>query len=303
MTTPETTPDAQWFLSSLKAEQMKIYSRKCPVCYLNLTYKTKQSCLKSEEKKSPCRVCAGVIRGKNISGSGNPMFGKKHSKQAILQMKQRIHPHVKTDWFKKSKSEQMKGAGNPNYKNSNYKIWLQKYGEEKAKILEDNRRMKLSKHFSGEGNPMYGKPTPLGSGNGWSGWYKNWYFRSIKELSYMINVLESNNLKWKSADSFDLRIKYLIDKKERTYIADFLVEGKYLIEIKPLRLHHSKIVMSKKEAAIDFCNKNNLLYEIIDPKSLSSQELEQLHKNRVIEFLPKYENKFKQLLKGNDAKK
>jgi hypothetical protein len=36
---------------------------------------------------------------------------------------------------------------------------------------------------------MYGKPSPQGSGNGWSGWYKGKYFRSIMELSFIVEYL------------------------------------------------------------------------------------------------------------------
>jgi hypothetical protein len=38
---------------------------------------------------------------------------------------------------------------------------------------------------------MYGKPSPNGSGNGW-------YFISLHELSYMVNVIERFKLKWNS---------------------------------------------------------------------------------------------------------
>ena len=47
----------------------------------------------------------------------------------------------------------------------------------------------MSASMSGEQNPMFGKQTPTGAGNGWSGWYKDWYFRSLGELSYVVNVL------------------------------------------------------------------------------------------------------------------
>jgi len=48
---------------------------------------------------------------------------------------------------------------------------------------------------------MYGKPAPIGSGNGWSGWYKGWYFRSLLELSFMINVIERFKMSWQNAET------------------------------------------------------------------------------------------------------
>lgn len=54
-------------------------------------------------------------------------------------------------------------------KSNKGKTFEEIYGKEKAVELKE----KLSERFSGEGNPMFGKPSPEGSGNGWSGWYKN----------------------------------------------------------------------------------------------------------------------------------
>jgi hypothetical protein len=61
-------------------------------------------------------------------------------------------------------------------------------------------KKKMSDSISGEKNFWFGKPSPVGSGNGWSGWYKGWYFRSLLELSFMIKVIERFKFSWKSAD-------------------------------------------------------------------------------------------------------
>ena len=74
------------------------------------------------------------------------------------------------------------------------KTYEQLFGKENAQI----RRTQCAS--IGEKNAQYGKPAYGGSGNGWSGWYKEWYFRSIMELSFMINYIEKNNLKWKTAE-------------------------------------------------------------------------------------------------------
>ena len=47
------------------------------------------------------------------------------------------------------------------------------YGLEKSIKI----RNKISLASSGENNHMFGKPSPQGSGNGWSGWYKSWFFK------------------------------------------------------------------------------------------------------------------------------
>ncbi|MBR4316812.1 MAG: hypothetical protein IKP65_07630 [Alphaproteobacteria bacterium] len=41
-------------------------------------------------------------------------------------------------------------------------------------------KKKYSEKSKGKNNPMYGKPAPKGSGNGVSGWYKGWFFRSLR---------------------------------------------------------------------------------------------------------------------------
>ena len=79
---------------------------------------------------------------------------------------------------------------------------------------------------------MYGKPSPQGSGNGWSGWYKGWYFRSLLELSYMILVIERFNISWSNGEKIKITYKNF-SGINRNYFPDFLLNNKYIIEIKP----------------------------------------------------------------------
>jgi len=205
---------------------------------------------------------------------------------------------------RKDKSEQMKGSKNPmygkNYQTYGIRKWVNEiqkgnsyetiYGQEKSNNIKEN----LSNHFKGKKNPMYGKPSPIGSGNGWSGWYKGWYFRSLTELSFMINVIERFNFKWKSAENKKYKIKYLdYDSKERNYYPDFILNDKYLVEIKPKSLHTSDKNIRKKEAAIIFCNQNNLKYKLLDSiKKLTFLEIDKLLSNNDIKFIERYNEKF-----------
>lgn len=117
----------------------------------------------------------------------------------------------------------------------------EKFGKEKA--LQINK----SKSLPGKRNPMHGKPTPNGSGNGWSGWYKGKFFRSILELSY-IKYLDDNGIEWESAEKNEYVVKYNIDGKERTYRADFVVHND-IIEIKPKKLINTQVNKHKFNAA------------------------------------------------------
>lgn len=201
------------------------------------------------------------IQSKSSSGKNNPMYGKTDHTDGLCR------------WNKNT-------AG---------KTYEDLYGD-KAMDL----RNRISKKSSGKNNPMYGKPSPNGSGNGWSGWYNGWYFRSLHELSYMINVIERFKLKWESAESSEWGISYKLNGMERTYYADFIINGKFMVEIKPKKLHGSLIVRSKKKAAEEFCFKHNLTYKLIDPvKLLTEKDVKDMVDLERIEFTERYKEKYK----------
>ena len=137
---------------------------------------------------------------------------------------------------------------------------------------------------------MYGKPTPKKAGNGWQGWYNNQFFRSLRELSYIINVLEKYNLQWQSAEN--IRIPYInYDGNERTYSPDYLVNNNKLVEIKPKRLHNTPLVKLKKEAAEKYCFENKLIYELIDVEIIDIDKLRELVINNKVILTEKTKRK------------
>jgi len=176
-----------------------------------------------------------------------------------------------------------------------YQQWVKKYGKEEADRKMDAYRKKQSINNSGEKNSMFGKCSPHGAGNGWSGWYNKWYFRSILELSYMINIIEKENKKWISAERKDLTIEYVNwDGTRRTYRADFFVEDKYLIECKPKKLFNTPSNKLKREAAEKFCNKKGLIYQMVDIPKLSTGDLTKLYEEDKITFTEFYDKKFRE---------
>lgn len=166
-------------------------------------------------------------------------------------------------------------------------------GIEKSQKIKKN----LSEKFSGKNNPMYGKPSPIGSGNGWSGWYKNWYFRSLLELSFMINYIEKQNLQWESGERAKYNISYTDwEGKERSYFPDFILEENRMIEIKPTNLRNSKNVLLKENAAMTWCNEHNFEYQIVKCDSfdkLTNEEIKILRNTNQIKFLDRYEKLYK----------
>lgn len=302
---------------------MKKIIRRCPICQKEITYSNKYTYQKAESKGSKCKSCGikesitdekrekmreRVTGEKNpmfgMCGDLNPFFGKKHTEDVKIKIiKNRDMSVYRSSEFRKKMSEVTNGANNPMYGRSFYDVWVERYGKKIADEKMEEFRNTQSINSTGNKNPMFGKPSPTGSGNGWSGWYKGWYFRSLKELTYMVKIIERFNLKWSSAETKELTIIY-VDYKgiERTYTADFLIEDKYLIEIKPKKLWSSKIVSLKKDSAIKFCEEHNLKYKITDIENLSKIEIFNLYEKGFIKFIDRYEKKFKNLQSqlGND---
>jgi len=249
-----------------------------------------------ERLKRPCRTCGRKLMmstpgyweqiertkkklSKLFSGKNNPNFGVPMSEE----QKKKLRRNAKV----------LKGKDNYSYGKSVYDWWLEKYGKDIADEKMVATKKKWSISSSGEKNPMYGKPSPNGSGNGWSGWYSGWFFRSIHELSYMINVIEKNGHQWESAEQKKYAIPYVDWKgNQRTYFADFIIDGNLMIECKPIRLHKSAMVQSKQQGALKFCSEKGLTYRIECPILLSDDEIKKLHRENSIQFLPRYEEKF-----------
>lgn len=168
------------------------------------------------------------------------------------------------------------------------KTWEERFGKEKAKKI----KQKLSDAFSGSKNNMFGKPSPNGSGNGWSGWYKGLYFRSMLELSFLV---KNFNESLKSAEN--ISIEYIdYAGSERTYHPDF-IDCKFLIEIKPKNLINSKNNKLKFSAAKEYCKKNNLIFKIYTEDNinkLSNEEIKNLYMSKEIKFIDRYDSLYKE---------
>ena len=270
-----------------------MYTRKCPRCKRLISHTHKHNRDVADKTQRLCKRCGYETRNQN--GKNNPFYGKTHSLEARKKISLGDKSYSKDPAFTQKMSAITTGSKNPMYGRCNYQVWIEKYGKERADQLDKDFRKKQSILNSGENNNMYGKPSPHGAGNGWSGWYKGWYFRSLKELSYLINVIEKNKWKWVSAETNDLKIPYTDWKgNRRTYRADFLVEGKYLIEVKPTKLKSSVSVQTKSTAAKKFCKSRGLEYKIEDVETLSNDILKYMYLRKEIRFMKLYDKLFKQ---------
>lgn len=259
--------------------------RYCPECKEKIFYKNKEQRIRNENLNSKCPKCGRYDR----RGEKNPFFGKHHTEE----MKKFYHDIHKGKRYSPETEFKKGSEGNTV---SNHDSWVKKYGIEVANEKHEAFKNKIGKIFSGDGNPMYGKPAPVGSGNGWSGWYKGWYFRSLLELSYMIFVIERFNIKWEPGESKKNKIEYQYDGAIKNYFPDFILNEKYVIECKPKKLQNSEINKIKMEYAKYYCESRGLVLKIRDCRKIKKQELIELYKAGDIKFIEKYELKINEFI-------
>lgn len=282
-----------------------MFSRECPICKKTLTYTTKGNCDDAIKNNRPCRSCtqkgkgAGIknnMAGKSVYNLWVEKYGKDIADQKLLEYsnkrkgkKLNLSPEaiIKRSHF---------GKDNPRYGKSLDQVLIEKYGEEEGKKRIDIKNKIMHQKMSGSKNPMYGKPSPQGSGNGWSGWFKGVYFRSLLELSY-IKYLIDNNIEFESGELSKYKIEYFDSVKQQTrnYFPDFyLIDTNELVEIKPKRLCKSKNNIDKfAEAFKQFGNKFHIITED-DINKLTDLEIKFLHDSNDLKFLDRYEQKYLQ---------
>ena len=281
----------------------------CNNCKETKKFKSYSSFKNSERvEKYVCRKCSYkelskrpevLIHLKKISFEGGKKRGldKRSNYDIWLEKYGKEIADIKHSEFLTKMSFKNHNVNNPMYGKNFYDIWLEKYGKEIADERLKNFKEKQSLWKIGIGNPMYGKPSPVGSGNGWSGWYKGWFFRSLLELSYMINIIERYNINWETGEKKKWAIKYK-NKEGRisNYFPDFILEGKYIIECKPKALWGTDINKAKYEKAREFCLLNNMKFKLIDPIKISFREIKKLHSENIIKFIEKYERRIRSRL-------
>lgn len=260
--------------------------RNCPQCNKIIKYESRSGYISANTNNNKCYKCSyDQCLGKmDFAGENNPFYGKKHSKQTKEKLKTVDKSYTQTEEFKQTMSKATSGKNNPMYGRSVYDVWVEKYGKERADKKYKELQKKHSDNNKGEGNPMYGKPSPKGSGNGWSGWYKNNYFRSLRELCYMIH-LDMNNINWTTGEKISIPYEFY---GKRTYRPDFIIDNQ-MIEIKPIKLHKSPSIMAKKQAGEAYCKQHNMSYQLIDwpiDNDLIDDNIDN------IKFLDKYQKKY-----------
>jgi len=159
---------------------------------------------------------------------------------------------------------------------------IEKFGEDKALEICKSRINR------GEDNGMFGRPSPEGSGNGWSGWYKGKHFRSLLELSYMI-YLSENNIDYKTAETKEYEVIYEYNNGKITYRPDFIVDEK-IIEIKPSNLVNTEINKIKFIEAKNIFGKN---FKVLTEKDFPQlRDITKFIENGDVKLMDRYQRRY-----------
>lgn len=192
-------------------------------------------------------------------GAANPMYGRTIrdtwiEKYGVEEADRRVLEHAE-------KSKRV-GSNNGMKGKSIYSVWLAKHGVEEANRRMEEYKAKQRENSFGVNNPMHGKPSPKGSGNGVSGWYRGYYFRSLLELSYMLE-LDRLGKTWESGEQKRYAVPYGDD---RHYFPDFYIPAERLfVEVKPSRLLNSQRNPEKFAAAREVFHR----FEVMTEKQIS----------------------------------
>ena len=108
------------------------------------------------------------------------------------------------------------------------------------------------------------------------GWYKGWYFRSLKELSLAVKW-DEEGVKWTTAETDKYSVFYtdLYGKRKKHY-ADFFVDDHIIVECKPRKKHNQKTVQLKATAMKQFCDANGYEYQMLSPRRMDKRKLKKL---------------------------
>lgn len=125
------------------------------------------------DKKYSCRSC--LTKGEKNPMSGKSMYkvwvekyGKEKADEKMREHQEK-YKGEKNHFFGKKHTEDQKnkwssamkgkyrGEKNPMYGRSVYSLWVEKYGEDKAKDLMNRQIDKMSEIMTGENNPMHGR--------------------------------------------------------------------------------------------------------------------------------------------------
>jgi hypothetical protein len=243
-----------------------------------------------ESKRIPMTGINNVMYGRSVYSVWLEKYGKEEADKRQYESNRK---NSLTNTGVSNPKGAHRGKNNGMYGKSFYQVWLEKYGKEIADQKLKDFKLGCRERNSGKNNNMYGKSPGINAGKGYSGRYKGFFFRSLLELAYVVKILEKYKLTWQPAEGI-INISY-VDQKgiERTYRPDFVINNKYLVEIKPKPLRALPINLLKFQAAELYSKQNNLIFKVTQVSGLSKLQLIQLYRLNDITFSKGSEQRFK----------
>jgi hypothetical protein len=233
-----------------------MYKRICPSCHNEINHNNYYSYIDANRNNRKCRKCSNLENAskRDYYGVNNPFYGKRHTKEYKKKSSESQSGNKHHGWGKKRSEETKRKIGEAQIGEKNHMF---------GKKLSEEHKLALSKANSGELNPMYGKPSPKKAGNGWQGWYNKFFFRSLRELAFILEM-EKQGKRWISAEKKEFMVSYIDwEGKRRNYFPDFIVENT-VYECKPKRLWEAPSILAKKKYADDKFEKLGMKYELVD---------------------------------------
>lgn len=278
---------------------MKQFTRICPKCNKEIHYQSNSAMWLGNKKNSKCRSCAKKGQFQH-RGKDNYFYGKHHTEETKLKLRQINLGYKHSEEAKAKISKRSAGQNNPMFGRRVYDIWVQKYGKETADEKLINYKKLQSELHTGKRNPAYGKNYHNGSGNGWKGWYKDIFFRSLRELSFLVKLMNSHH-SWYNGEKIRIPYKDCLGT-DRTYAPDFIINDRIMIEIKPKKLQKTPTILAKSNAATEYCKQNNMVFKIIDSLKLSTKQVKELLNSKLLVFQERYAIKFEEFCRKSDKK-
>lgn len=130
---------------------------------------------------------------------------------------------------------------------STEQIWMYEHGIRKGRKMFKELMSKIADERRGKPGP---RPSPGTFGRGVSGWYRDLYFRSLKELSFILKYEKEHEVE--SAEAV-IRVKYKDGDRFRHYYPDFILDKTIIVEVKCIYQRDDRITKAKMKALKRYC--------------------------------------------------
>lgn len=277
-----------------------IFFRYCPNCNNKNYHSTLRSCIVSDKRQLLCSSCASIksieiygnsMKGKSVKSVWEEKYGEDIANELWNKRNIKTSESVQKSLSKLSKIDKQNKWGRKKEENNFYGRAHTINTKEKI-----SRTKKRNGSSIGEKNSMYGKPSPQGSGNGWSGWYKGIYFRSLLELSYLKYLID-NNINFDNGEKTKYRITYFNSIKNRNanYFPDFyLIDTQEIIEVKPKKLVGALNNIDKHKKAKELYGDKFKILTEEDIIKITNEEIKKIYDSKDLIFIERYDLKFKE---------